>query len=149
MGTTSGKFSQKEFVKNELKNNGFITRNKCLKKYVSRLASYICQLKNEGYEFDSKEIETTNSYGTQKDYIYFWTNRDGSDLETTYIFKFFESGEEDVIEVKAKSIDEACAIFLTTPPIFMEEIFNEVHTKVGAIFTLSEREEFKQLKIKK
>lgn len=86
--------TQKEFVKSELAKHGFITRNKCLKKYVSRLASYICQLKGEGYEFDSKEIETSNSYGTQKDYIYFWTNRDGLDLETTYIFKFFESGEE-------------------------------------------------------
>ena len=42
-----GKQSQKDFVKNELKLHGFITRNKCLRNYISRLSAIIFVLRDE------------------------------------------------------------------------------------------------------
>lgn len=143
------KKTQKEFVKAELAKKGFITRNNCLRNYISRLSAYICELKEEGFQFETKKIDEETLYGTQNDFVYFWKNQSEGKLETTYIFKVFDAGNEDKFEIKAKSFNEACSIFLTTPPIFLEEIANEVHTKVGAIFILSDREEFKQFKIKK
>ena len=53
MGTTTGKHSQKEFVINELKLHGFITRNKCLRNYISRLSAIIFVLRDEGFEFET------------------------------------------------------------------------------------------------
>ena len=143
------KKTQKEFVKAELAKKGFVTRNNCLRNYITRLSAYIFELKDEGFEFETKSVEEQTLYGMQNDFVYFWKNQSEGKLETTYIFKVFDAGSEDVFEIKAKSFDEACAIFLTQPPLFLESIANEVHTKVGAIFILSDREEFKQFKIKK
>ena len=106
------KQSQKTFVKQELAKHGFITRNKCLRNYISRLSAIIFDLKDKGFEFETKFVENTT-------------------------------------EIDAKSFDEACAIFLTQSPLFLEEIFAEVHTKVGCIFVISDRQDFSQLKIRK
>jgi hypothetical protein len=43
--------SQKDFVIEQLNNSGEITRNQCLKNYISRLGAIICQLKKEGWMF--------------------------------------------------------------------------------------------------
>jgi len=59
--------SQKERILNQLKKNGYITRNQCLKNYISRLGARIKDLKNEGYIIEGKNIKT--QYG--EDYIYY------------------------------------------------------------------------------
>ena len=85
------KQSQKEFVKQELVKNGFITRNKCLRNYVSRLSAIIFLLKEEGFEFETKFVENTTAYGTERDFVYLWKNRKDGKLETTYYFKWFDA----------------------------------------------------------
>lgn len=144
------KQSQKDFVKAELIKNGFISRNKCLKNYISRLSAYILILKKEGFVFAAKRVESTTKYGTTYDFIYYWTNREMEDLKTEYYFDYFDdTGAKETVKIAAKSFDAACSIFLMQPPIFMTEISNEVSTKVGSIFLLEIRKEFNQFKIKK
>ena len=107
-------------------------------------------LKEEGFEFETKFVENKTTYGTERDFVYFWKNQKDGRLETTFFFKWYDAdGIEYTVDIEAKNFDVACDIFLMQPPIFLEEIFNEVHTKVGCIFILTERKEFKQFKIKK
>lgn len=47
--------SQKQFVINKLNTNGFITRNYCLKNYISRLSALILNLKNEGWNIEGRD----------------------------------------------------------------------------------------------
>lgn len=63
--------TQKEWVVKQLKDKGFITRNECLKNYISRLGSIIWNLKNEGWEFDAKYVNFTTPFGRKvKDFKY-------------------------------------------------------------------------------
>ena len=48
--------TQEEFVINQLKEKGYITRNECLRNFISRLGAIMCKLKKEGYEFDTKTV---------------------------------------------------------------------------------------------
>lgn len=144
------KQSQKTFVKQEIAKHGFITRNKCLRNYISRLSAIIFDLKEEGFEFETKYVENATAYGTERDFIYFWKNRKNGRLETTYFFRWIDSENvEYKTEIEAKSFDEACAIFLTQSPIFLDEIFDEVQTKTGCIFVISDRKDFSGFTIKK
>lgn len=144
------KQSQKDFVKAELIKNGFISRNKCLKNYISRLSAYILLLKKEGFVFTSKKVESTTKYGINNDFVYYWMNREMGDLKTEYYFEYYDdTGAKETAKIAAKSFNEACSIFLMQPPIFMTEISNEVTTKAGSIFLLEVRKEFNQFKIKK
>lgn len=61
--------NQKEWVKKQLEEKGFITRNECLKNYLSRLGAIILKLKKEGYDFTAEYQKTPNG----KDYVYFLT----------------------------------------------------------------------------
>ena len=54
--------TQKQIVINKLKTDGFITRNYCLKIFISRLGAIIDMLKKEGWQ-----IEGRNDNG---DYLY-------------------------------------------------------------------------------
>lgn len=146
-----GKQSQKEFVKNELSKNGFITRNKCLRNYISRLSAIIFVLRDEGFEFKTNFVENKTAYGsTEKDFVYNWSNRKNGDVKTIYFFKWFDSlGEENKTEIDALSFDDACSKFLSGVPIFLQEISEVVKTKVGCSFILSEVKGFEQIKIKK
>ena len=48
-------------MKNELKLHGFITRNKCLRNYISRLSAIIFVLRDEGFaEIRKQKAETMN-----------------------------------------------------------------------------------------
>lgn len=67
----SPEWSQKIWVKENLFNRGFITRNECLRRYVSRLADIIYQLKNDGIEIDGEVLPTP--YG--EDFIYYLTKQ--------------------------------------------------------------------------
>ena len=64
--------SQISWVKKELKEKGEISRNKCLRNYISRLGAIICYLKKKGWEFKAKyiEVNTGFSWGA-KDYVYY------------------------------------------------------------------------------
>jgi hypothetical protein len=59
--------TQKQRILNQLKTKGYITRNQCLKNFISRLGARIKDLKNEGYIIEGKNIKT--QYG--EDYIYY------------------------------------------------------------------------------
>ena len=58
--------TQLDFVRDELKNKGYITRNFCLKHYISRLGARINDLKREGMDIEGKNLKTDNGM----DYIY-------------------------------------------------------------------------------
>ena len=62
--------TQKNWVENHLINSGKITRNLCLRNYVSRLGAIISMLKDDGYEFDTEYIEVKTPFGKGKDYQY-------------------------------------------------------------------------------
>lgn len=63
--------TQKEWVLHELNTNGGkITRNKCLRNYISRLGAIICDLKKDGYEFTGEYIEVKTPFGIGNDYMY-------------------------------------------------------------------------------
>jgi hypothetical protein len=54
--------TQIEFVKKALKNKGFITRNECLREYISRLGAIILVLKHEGYHFRTERVKGDYKY---------------------------------------------------------------------------------------
>ena len=60
------KLSQKQIVVNQLKQTGKISRNFCLRNYISRLSAIIFNLEREGWSFTG-EFEKT---GNGKDYVY-------------------------------------------------------------------------------
>ncbi len=54
--------NQIEWVKSQLKEKGEISRNTCLKAYISRLSAIMLILKNEGWEF--------TTFKREGDYVY-------------------------------------------------------------------------------
>lgn len=62
--------TQKQWVLNRLLENGYITRNECLRNYISRLGAIIADLKADGYDFDAGYIEVQTPFGLGKDYKY-------------------------------------------------------------------------------
>lgn len=58
--------TQKERVIKKINRDGFITRNECLKNFLSRLGAIICDLQKDGWEFSAEYIKTP--YG--KDFKY-------------------------------------------------------------------------------
>lgn len=61
------KMSQVEFVKKRLEANGKVSRNECLRNYISRLGAIIYTLRREGYELEGKYVNTQNG----RDYVYY------------------------------------------------------------------------------
>lgn len=60
--------TQKLVVEGFLKKTGRVSRNQCLRLYISRLGAIINRLKHEGYKFETKRIKTKKSkYG---DFVY-------------------------------------------------------------------------------
>lgn len=57
------KSTQKQRVIKKLLRDGYITRNECLRVYISRLGALIESLKHEGFEFTAK-------YDENNDYVY-------------------------------------------------------------------------------
>ena len=62
--------TQKEFVANRLRADGRISRNFCLKNYISRLGALINLLKKDGWEFDASYVNVVTPFGKGKDYVY-------------------------------------------------------------------------------
>lgn len=46
---------QIDIIKQQLLDNGEISRNWCLKNYISRLGAYIVDLKKQGWEFKTEQ----------------------------------------------------------------------------------------------
>ena len=59
------KKSQKDRVVGQLLANGYITRNQCLRNYISRLSAIIQVLEEEGWQFSTKD--------DKGDYVYMVT----------------------------------------------------------------------------
>lgn len=62
--------TQIDFVKSELEKNGSITRNECLRNYISRLGAIIDVLKKQGWDFETRYIKSITPWGVGKDYEY-------------------------------------------------------------------------------
>lgn len=63
--------SQLEFIKERLQEKGEISRNECLKNYVSRLGARINDLKNLGWKFETEIRSTDRPDGSKgKDFVY-------------------------------------------------------------------------------
>lgn len=60
------KKSQKERIISKLLKDGYITRNECLRNYISRLGAIICLLKSEGWDFDTKSENGDYKYTVTK-----------------------------------------------------------------------------------
>lgn len=58
--------SQRNLVIARLRENGSVSRNWCLERYISRLGAIICDLTKEGWEFKAEYKEV----GAGKDYVY-------------------------------------------------------------------------------
>lgn len=58
--------SQTVWVAEQLEKSGHVTRNQALRKFITRLAARINDLKEAGWEIDSKRMRTTNGV----DHIY-------------------------------------------------------------------------------
>jgi len=63
---------QREFILSRLKENGEVTRNECLRNYISRLASRIHELREEGFEFETFYRPVLDDDGNKigQDYVY-------------------------------------------------------------------------------
>jgi len=62
--------TQRQWVENQLHENGYITRNQCLRNYISRLGAIIADFKKDGWEFEAHYIDVKTPFGTGKDYKY-------------------------------------------------------------------------------
>jgi hypothetical protein len=58
--------TQISWVKKQIEEQGFISRNQCLRNYISRLGAIIADLKAEGYQFEAGYEKTEHG----KDYVY-------------------------------------------------------------------------------
>lgn len=56
------KESQRERVLKKLRHDGYITRNECLRNYISRLGAIICDLKKDGYDFKTEDVKGDYKY---------------------------------------------------------------------------------------
>lgn len=54
--------TQLEIIRNKIKKDGFVTRNWCLRRYISRLGARIVDLKKEGFKIKGERSEMGNDY---------------------------------------------------------------------------------------
>lgn len=62
--------TQRQWVESIFRQQGRITRNHCLRNYVSRLGAIICDMKKDGWEFDTRYVTVKTPFGEGKDYEY-------------------------------------------------------------------------------
>jgi hypothetical protein len=76
------KTSQKDIVEKQLKEYGEVSRNFCLKNYISRLSAIIQKLEEEGWEFEpTYKMPWTKPY-----YISFFENYGFKDYFQQYVY---------------------------------------------------------------
>lgn len=76
--------TQRKWVLEQIEEQGFITRNQCLRNYISRLGAIICDLTKEGYVFTAEYQKTPNG----KDYVYTLVNK--PPVEQKQLFKTYQ-----------------------------------------------------------
>lgn len=54
------KQSQLQWIKSQLENKGFVTRNDALRKYISRLAARIADLREAGWNIEGERMKNGN-----------------------------------------------------------------------------------------
>ena len=64
------KESQIQFVEQTLRTDGVITRNQCLKEYITRLSAIIFKLNNSGYVIETRKIPSVTRWGKGYDFEY-------------------------------------------------------------------------------
>jgi len=65
---SNDELNQKQWIRQRLIEHGSITRNECLRRYISRLATRIFELKNEGMDIVGERMYQAN--GKAYDFIY-------------------------------------------------------------------------------
>ena len=58
--------TQLDWVKNELFNKGRVSRNNAIKRYISRLGAYVCDLRQAGFEITGEYVKKNGG----KDFVY-------------------------------------------------------------------------------
>lgn len=141
--------TQQQWVVEQLKKHGFVTRNQCLRNYITRLSAIIFELKDKkGFEFESFFQENKTLFGTEKDFVYKWKNP-SKDVEIMLEFTFNwidEDNNETPLKIMAKTFTEACDIFLLNSPIFLFAINEEVEDNCGSIHLLESNQKFAELR---
>ena len=65
------KLAQINFVKSELKKNGYVSRNHCIENYILRLGAIINVLVEQGYRFHNlSKKPNSNRWGRKEDVGY-------------------------------------------------------------------------------
>ena len=65
---SNDELNQKQWIRQRLIEHGSITRNECLRRYITRLATRIFELKNEGMDIVGERVK--NSFGKGYDFKY-------------------------------------------------------------------------------
>jgi len=60
--------NQKQWIRQRLIEHGSVTRNQCLRRYISRLATRVFELKDEGMDIVGERVN--NSFGKGYDFKY-------------------------------------------------------------------------------
>lgn len=75
MAEIEGIVSQLNWVKNELRSNGKVSRNEALQRYISRLGALICDLKKEGWRIEGRWVSGFHG----RDYVYYMKSMETSE----------------------------------------------------------------------
>ena len=87
------KKSQKKWVVEQLLKNGKISRNYALKHFCSRLGAIICDLKEEGWDFETEFIDSPKPDGSKgKNFVY-------KMLKTPYRIKTYQVGDKIIRKI--------------------------------------------------
>ena len=62
--------NQTQFIENELRTLGFVTRNYALSNYISRLGALICYFNKNGYVIRGVKVPVVSRWGKTYDYRY-------------------------------------------------------------------------------
>jgi len=64
------KNSQKKFVEITVRTNMVISRNECLRNYITRLSAIVCDMQKHGYVFEATRVPIKTKWGDGYDYEY-------------------------------------------------------------------------------
>lgn len=104
--------TQIEWIENKLLGFGKITRNECLRNYISRLSARIKDLEKIGYIFETSFVEVKTPFGKGKDYQYTVVEypagvKDKLSLEEIYdVIDDLDAIKKEDIEINALSLNE-------------------------------------------
>lgn len=85
--------SQKDWVIKQLLDKGKISRNFALKNFISRLGAIICDLKEEGWDFETEFIDSPKPDGSKgKNYVYVAT-------KVPYRIKTYQVGDKIIRKI--------------------------------------------------